>query len=511
MPDDMPPIRRDAGSDRTERLISAIDRMMTGGPTPVLNDPELHDLLLLAARLRDELPEDLPDPAFRFDLKRQLTATGPVLVATPRPRTPSQPRFPWVTAVSALAAVMLAAISVGSLGIWLNDDGDGSSGTTELARFQATQHTASMLGFATMTAAAVPGGSGSATEPTTVVEPTSAQPGDAGEEPDDPEPSEAETVPPNGAAVTRTSPATQTTLATTTAESTPGTTLASVPPVDAQHVEQGPRAAADGSSGPAGDVDYVLETSLPDLGATAEVYRLIPPKDDPEAFVETVASALDFEGEITSDVPMGRTVYHIFDDAGSFHWTPETGAFTVSVTEEGTGEPLSADELTTTAIDWLESINYPVEHLADDVQAEKLDDVTWLLSARYAAMPDVGLGHQLGVTVFISSDGAIMEASGYWLDLKQVDAATLHSADAIWQAISSGQGYWTGGGIVEDGGEFRADAMMITYILTVDPSGDLVLQPVAKTDGEFVSADGGASARISCFVQAARTTGDNTP
>jgi hypothetical protein len=401
---------------------------------------------------------------------------------------------------------MLAAISVGSLGIWLSGDNDGSSGTTELARFQAVQQTATMVGFATMTAAAIPGGSGSNAEQTTMPEPTTAPLGDAGDDESGTEPSGLETVPPNGAAVTRTAPATQTVPAT--GEPTPSTALAAVPPIDAQHVEQGPRPAADGSSGPAGEVDYVLATNLPDLGASAEIYRLTPPKVDPEAFVATVAAELEFEGEITSDVPMGRTVYQIFDDAGSFHWTPETGAFTVSLTGEDPSEPLSADELTVTAIDWLESIGYPADHLADDVQAEQLDDVTWLLSARYASMPDVGLGHQIGVTVFIRSDGAIMEASGYWLDVKQVDPATLHSADAIWQAISNGQGYWTGGGIVEEGGEFRADTMAITYILTRDPAGDLVLQPVVKTDGEFITADGRASARISCFVQAAQTTGE---
>ena len=53
MPDNSQPIiRQGAGSDSTERLNSAIDRMLGGGPVPVLTDPELNDLLNLATRLR---------------------------------------------------------------------------------------------------------------------------------------------------------------------------------------------------------------------------------------------------------------------------------------------------------------------------------------------------------------------------------------------------------------------------------------------------------------------------
>jgi hypothetical protein len=121
-------------------------------------------------------------------------------------------------------------------------------------------------------------------------------------------------------------------------------------------------------------------------------------------------------------------------------------------------------------------------------------------------MPDIGLGHPLGVTIYINADGTVTEASGYWLNLKASESALLHSAADIWETVSSGQGYWTGGGIVEAGGAFSADSMQITYILTRDPSGELVLQPVVETSGEFITADGLSSARISCFVQAARTT-----
>jgi hypothetical protein len=513
MPDGTSPIRRDAGSDSTERLNNAIDRLMTGGPTPVLNDPELHDLLQLAVRLYNELPDHLPDPAFRHDLKQQLTTTRPIPVASARQPAPTPTRFPWVAAVSAIAAVMLAAVSVGSLGIWLDNDGGDSPGFTQMANFSGEQLTATTNGIAASTAEANLGNRGKTLETIVPADPTSmttTQP--AADETTTAE-ATIETDPPADPTPTNAVASNQATNLAATSEPTAGTALAAVPPVDAQHVEQGPRPAADGSSGtPPADVDYVLETSLPDLIDDAQVYRLTPPKVDPETFVHRVADALGMEGDIVVDAPMGRTIYHLFDEErGSFHWTPETGAFTIAPISAATGEPMPFDQVVAAANDWLAEIGYPVGQLATDVEAVPVGDSAWRLDTRYAAMPEVGLGHPLGVSVFINDDGTVSEVTGYWLEVKEVDSADLHSADAIWQAVRSGHGLWTGGGIVEGGGEFHADAMTITYLLTRDPSGDLVLQPVVETTGDFTTPDGLSSARVSCYIQAARTTEDSAP
>ncbi len=511
MPDGTPPIRRDVGSNSTERLNSAIERMLAGGPAPVLNDPDLHDLLQLATRLRHELPNDLPDPAFRLGLKQQLTASGPV--ALPRTRAAAPTRFPWVAAVSAMAAVLLAAVSVGTLGIWLGNNSGGPSNDSNLAGVSSDQLTATTLGFATTTVNAIPG------DPATI--PTATAPGDpssmttiqpSAEPTESVEPSNA-TEPATEPAATQSAPATLTTEPAPTAQQTEGPSLAAVPPVDDEHVEQGPRPAADGGGGsPATDVSYVLNTSMPDLVDDATVYRFAPPATDPDEFVVKISDALGLQGDIVIDEPTGQTVYHLFDDdTGSFHWTPDTGAFTVALTQTGDGAPLQFEQLVVTARDWLAGIDYPVDLLEPEMSAEPTGDTSWRLEARYAAMPDIGLGHPLGVTIYINADGTVTEASGYWLNLKASESALLLSAADIWKTVSSGQGYWTGGGIVEAGGAFSADSMQITYILTRDPSGELVLQPVVETSGEFITADGLSSARISCFVQAVQTAEDTTP
>ena len=292
MPDGTPPIRRDAGSDSTERLNAAIDRMLAGGPSSVANDPELRALLQLAARLRDELPPDLPDPAFRSGLKQQLTASRPVVV--PRTRAALPARFPWVAAVSAIAAVMLAAVSVGTLGIWLGDDAGNPTRVTELADVSADQLTATTLGIATMTAESNPAITLDATSPDGPSNTTASQP--TGVTPPATEPTPA-TEPPSETTPATAAPTTRTVEVTSTSEATESPSLAAVPPVDDQHVEQGPQPASDGGSGPpASDVSYLLATELPDLDDDAEVYRLVPPSVDPETFVTTMAEMMGMQG-----------------------------------------------------------------------------------------------------------------------------------------------------------------------------------------------------------------------
>jgi hypothetical protein len=510
MPDGTPPIRRDAGSDRTERLNVAIDRMLAGGPSPVLNDPDLHELLQRAARLRDELPSDLPDPAFRLDLKQRLTISGPI--AVPRKSVPSATRFPWVAAFSAIAAVLLAAVTVGALGIWLDSD-DNPSSESHLAGLPADQLTATTFGAATITAETIVTTSEAAMQPTgadrpssmTTLQPTSP----ATDAPDATD--AAATI--SAATETPASDTTRTTATVAPSQTSAAPSLASVPPVDSQTVEQGPQPASEGGGGePAPGISYVLNTTLPDLGNDAAVYRLAPPAVQPEAFVAEVAKSLGLQGEIISDAPQGRTVYHIFDDnAGSFHWTPETGAFTLSTAEADNGNALPLEQVVNDTRQWLAKIGYPVDQLSTDMAAEPMGDTSWRLEARYASMPEIGLGHPLGVTIFANDDGAITEASGYWLRITDADSALLLPADEIWQEVSSGHGIWTGGGIVSAGGEFRADTIQITYILTRDPSGELVLQPVVQVTGDFTTPDGLSTARISCFIQAARTSGDSSP
>jgi hypothetical protein len=488
-------LQRPDEPDNTERLNRAIDRLTAGQPTPVLGDPQLQELLGIAQRLHNELPRDLPDPVFRASLKEQLLTDRPVAIQRGREAS----RFPYATAISAIASVLVAAIAVGSLGIWMNQDDDDDPPVQQgnVLTVPSRALTASVLAAATMTVAdttAVVPETASTSESSTMlttVEPTSST--------IDPTPTQ-----PAGATATA-----EPGVDTPTPEEPDGPVLADVPPVDAEHYEPGPSPAVEGGGeGPSDDVTYELMTDLPELDVSAPVYRLVPPAADPAAFVAAVAASLALEGEVTSaEDARRRTQYSVVtENDGSFFWTPETGAFQYSGPGIATAEVSDAAAAIDAAHAWLASVGYPVDRLAPGVDVQpSADGTSYLVSTRYEAVPQPGIGRPLGVTLVVTSEGAVTEASGFWLEVSATEEAALVSADEAWQAVASGEGYWTGGGVASGGGAFRVDSIRITYFLTKN-DGELVLQPVVEAMGNFESADGNASARIRCFVQAAKTT-----
>src|SRR5690606_8931441 len=94
-----------------DRLNRAIDRLTSRQPVPVFEDAELAELVELAGRLHNELPSDLPDPAFRGALREQLADPGPRLVESRSPAATR--RFPLAMAGGAIAAVLVVAVAVG--------------------------------------------------------------------------------------------------------------------------------------------------------------------------------------------------------------------------------------------------------------------------------------------------------------------------------------------------------------------------------------------------------------
>lgn len=495
----MPDRRNDArqGSPdaaRTERLNRAIDRMLAGHGQADLNDPELDGLLGLAARLHRELPADLPDPGFRADLKELLTHPQPTPIRRQRGGR-AQARFPYVAAAGAIAAVLVAAIAVGALGLWIDDDPTPAS--TQVAGAANT----SSASLATATIALT------ATTVSDIVRLSATT-------------SEVSTdTTPAAATEPATTPiGTRATTATTTVSTAVPTTdraLAVLPPVDSKSVQTGPVPLASGGSGgppPEGQVSFVLAVPMPDLGETALAYRLEPPVMDAETVVSQVAQRIGIDSEVlVTDLGRGREVYHADSDAGTFYWYPENGAFQYSRSDISPPSDVTPDEVVNGAREWLIQIGYPIGQLADEARAEPFDDMQWIVAFSIDAMPETGIGHPMGVTMLVDTEGHVVDATGYWLVPTASHDVPLISAEDAWSAMMSGQGYWRDGGMAQEGGELRVDRVGISYVLTSNDDGDLILQPVVQCDGEFTTADGGGTGRVSVFVQAGQPEGTGTP
>ena len=524
------------------------------------------DLLLLALRLQEELPRDLPDPAFRSALLAQLleqAATehaaqaaerahpaparsaayaAPVQTSAPKATLPAsgrrmtaasagargagagsratrQPTFSYMRAIAAIAAVMVAAISVGTLAIWMNDDDGDTPGGIAGGQQTATAQVAFNTVSGEPTSSGDVGGtsgqdvtnpSNSTGLPTVSDDPTATL---AIERTPVPGSTAATTTEAAPTTTTTTTNPTATTLETAIASATaPGQStvilLANVPPVDAAHVEQGPVPASDGGgpTPPRDDTIVMLETAMPTSAASAPLYRLSPPAIPPAALVQEVANALGINGESFETQGIeGGSEWAVTDDTGAwFQWDPVSGSFSFAAATNDTAPTggISPSEALDVARQWLESIGYPVSDMTT-AEPSALDPTLWMVNLAVDAMPHPGLGHPIGVTAHIDLDGNVVAASGYWLTLTLQEDAPLIAMEDAWAVITDCKGIWTGGGIVGAGGDFRVDDIQVSYLLTTLGDSKLVLQPVYRASGVFTAADG-SSSRVSVYVQAVR-------
>ena len=511
------PDRRDGEpvEDRIERLNRAIDRLVDGGAAPVLQDPDLQDLLSLAGRLYLELPRDLPDPAFRTRLKAQLTDEHPAVgYARAVPSAVGAPRrFPYVAALAGIAALLIAVAVVGSLALWSQPDNDrttdGSQQALDIAITATTPLTASSLELATSTVVGVEietpdvGPTTALAVPTEFINPTPAAT-ESGEPAVDEATSVSTDVP---------IPAEPTALPVgpEATQSIDGG-LASLPVVDETTVEDGPMPlASGGGSGPGSGVTFVLNTQLPRLDSTATAYILEPPLSDPEIFVSRAAAAIGISGDVQIDDMTGEAEYRVDSaDGATFRWYPSTGEFSYAATPETTTIGLDGEQALGAALDWLTRLGYPVDQLNDDASVQRIGDAQWLIEMRLDAMPQPGVGHHLGTRIIVEGDGLVTSATGYWLDVTGTMTVPLLTADEAWSAAQSGAGYWADGGATGAGGEFRCGSISLSYVLTESGDGLLILQPVIKLDATFVDTVGSATP-VSIYVQATRQGGEDTP
>ena len=480
---------------QAERLDEAIEAIVSGG-TPPADDTQIAPLVALAARLHNELPRDLPDPAFRERLKHDLTRQAPALPAA----KPAKRRFPDVVrhlpVYGSVAAVFAVALVAGFL-MFMQDDDRPSTPTTTARLMQATsiatmqaissatQATSSETAFQTVQSTAA-----SVTEPaeTAKVE-TATGPADV--------PTETQAAP----AGTDEPDVPLTPAATQPIAPTAPIQQANVPSIDPATIEQGPVPAADGGgSGPSADVTYVMAAAPATVATTSMVYYLTPPDEDPVAFCQSVAERA---GMATDDVystdESGRTeVFAGAPGGGMLYWRPDSGVFQISSSAAGGGTELTEGEIVDAAQRWLATISYPTALLG----APTVDDFgeLWQVQFPMADLPSVGVGYPLGVDLMLHRDGTVAEARGYWLSVHQEAPVDVISVELAWDAVTHGGGYWRDGGMSAGGGEFRATSVQLSSILTTG-SNELKLLPVYEFRGDFTMPDG-STAPISVFVRA---------
>jgi hypothetical protein len=455
--------------ERTRRLNRAIERLVAGQPAPVLDDAELDELARFGLFLHQSLPDDLVDPGFRDDLKRDLLTPWPRLV--PFPVRPAPRRYPMPALVGVLALAVVATAVVGWMAVeqggrYRTPSGDLASndlGAAAVVTMDQARVTPLLATAASPTA--TPSGIASV-----------SQPGGTNAEP----------------------------VVTPDPDSPRQANVVDLPPLDDAHVELGALATMVPSGSPVGDeVRFVLEAELPELPHAAPLFRLSTPHVAPGALLKGIAQALGLDpaGVVEQD-QAGRTIYTLL--AGTsvvFSWDPRSGAFSCRLPGSRNTDASVAD-ITSEALAWLQNLGYPTDRSISEPVVHEQADGMWRVELPLGGVPEPALGHPLGVTLLIDQQGRVVEAAGYWLKLTQAIDVPLMSAEEAWQALLDGRAYWPASLVPGRSGEFRIDGLAVSYILTAGGGGDLVFQPVVGATGTFYDDQGNAVQDSQVFIQA---------
>lgn len=425
---------------RADEFDDAIERRRSGD-TSSAGDEELENLLNLATRLEHDLSDDLPDPAFRENLKLQLLqgeAEAPFLEPAPIPPVDlADERWhrrllasPW--RVSAAAAACLVVVLVG------------------------------------FTTTGMPGGPADGNDEETM----SFQAVDSDDElPVDQSPLSLENA--------------------TIPESAQWFT-SSFPPFDVEHVvlpplligflpfseRERPQVELTGFSG------IFNDGMMPD---TSSVYYLNAPPDG-GSLLNAVSSTLEIEGELVEGNGDGEP-YRIVgpDDTDIMRWDPASAFFHFQVdsTEFSVGDLL--DEGTgpsAIAIRFLEIIGFDLHTIDYEHRVVEGDGITEV-QFRPHEFPDTGLDVDLGGSVFVNQDGAVVEARLYWLSLIDQEIVSLRDSEEIRHDFENEIGYAPPAPDDTDEMTIEAEDMMFVHVLTRLGESHFVLQPAVKVMGEY--------------------------
>ncbi len=440
---------------QTERLNRAIDRQTSHQLAPIFDDPELDELVELAGYLHRAFPEGVPDPVFREALREQLLDPRPRLVPGEQQR--HSRRAPRLAATGAIVAVLVAVVAVGVL---TTGALSGTSGPDDQrGEYQMVESPTLISTVATATVGSV--AMARTREPERIV----------------PEPTRALSV--------------------------------NVPPVDAEHLEFGAMATSEVSRPiHASEITYSLAVDkMPDMPASAPLYRFSVPEVDSMSLLIQVAGALKLDSEIAIRTTGGKTIFSLTSDDGtSFLWMPASGAFACTLSGKAKVEG-DQDEMVASLYRWLTASGFPVSDPAAGRAVVTPEGSGLRVDFPVGTAPAVALGHPLTVSVFIDESGAIRTVSGYWLQLEETHDLDLLSAEEAWRAVSDGHGYWLSQTPLETSGRFEVESFSVSYVLTTDDRQELVLQPVYRASGTFHDYGGNVVEGVSVMLQAVTQPG----
>lgn len=420
----------DQQDDKIDQIEQALDRLKDGDDRSAITDPldpELTLLFDLAIRLEDELPGDLPDPAFRDNLMHELLgSTPPTSLPTRRKRFLYDWRFG--VAAAALAAILLIAVIYGTGTLMGNSPEPPARETVVSALSVAGKETAQ------------PG----ATESPEVVSDTQVFP---------PIDTTHVVVVPSGFS------ASTTIVGSPVARPTPGIALSTTLPDLPQTAPTWLLTAPDST-------DEFLMTLMARIGISGEIKTAS--SDGPDAFVVNDSAGFP-----------------------TIHWNQHDAYFRYDRGLNEPTPPASRGSTNpaTTAKDWLSEIGFDLNTITYKETVETSSDQT-VVHFTPTDLPQTAITPGLGMTVGVGPGGSIQFAQGFWLSLAQSADVPMRTSQETLDAARSGEWYSTLTTEDASTLSLDVSSANLSYLLTRADDSSFLLQPVVALGGTRGTAHG---------------------
>lgn len=251
------------------------------------------------------------------------------------------------------------------------------------------------------------------------------------------------------------------------------------------------------------ELESTFTGSLASAPAEAPVYEMTLRQPD-QASVQDTASKLGIEGEVTDQGGGNFAV----EGEGSLYVTPGLAQY-ISATALPDGQLPSDEEAIAYAREWLRQTHLLPTNVGEGAIEARVESPARVIVTFKPIEPDALLSSTPGITVVMGPNGAILEASFRWAELRAGDVYQLRDPEATWLEVSERRAYlqaavpadvFPQGSIVTGTAEYSSVAL--SYTTSGIPGEAQYLQPVFVFTGRLIPEGSDQSYPITAYVPA---------
>lgn len=251
------------------------------------------------------------------------------------------------------------------------------------------------------------------------------------------------------------------------------------------------------------ELESTFTGTLSRAPSEAPVYEMAMQAQD-QASVADIASRLGIEGEVTDQGGGNFTV----EGDGSLFVTPGLTQY-ISDTGLPDGELPADEEAIAYAREWLRQTQLLPANIGQGVVETRIESPARVIVTFKPAEPADLLSSSPGITVTMGPNGAILEASFRWAELRAADVYQLRDAEAAWLEVSERRAYLQAAVPVDvfpQGSAITGNAEYSTISLAYTTSGvpgeAQYLQPVFVFTGLLAPAGSDQAYPLTAYVPA---------